>query len=106
MLFSLAVVKLISFLCRILFDSRHDWPSNGAALALLQYAHLGLSNADFFAELEQERILEAASDFLEVCKNKETKRHLYELLTIMNIGKKKMNSIEYILKFQAYAAAA
>jgi hypothetical protein len=39
---------VIRLLKEILVDSRHDWPTNGAALALLQYAHLALSNADMF----------------------------------------------------------
>lgn len=40
--------KVIRKLKEILLDSRHDWPTNGAALALLQYAHIALSNADMF----------------------------------------------------------
>jgi len=36
----------------ILVDSRHDWPTNGAALALLQYSHIALSSADIFLKLE------------------------------------------------------
>jgi hypothetical protein len=39
---------IVVLLIKILIDSRHDWPTNGAALALLQFAHLGLTNADIF----------------------------------------------------------
>lgn len=30
---------VVRILVRILIDPRHDWPTNGAALALLQYSH-------------------------------------------------------------------
>ena len=48
---------VIRLLKDILVDSRHDWPTNGAALALLQYAHIALSNADMFVKLEESKIL-------------------------------------------------
>lgn len=44
---------IVRLLKEILLDSRHDWPTNGAALALLQYAHIALSNAEMFLRLEQ-----------------------------------------------------
>ncbi len=44
------VVRLLK---EILYDSRHDWPTNGAALALLQYAHISLSNAEMYLKLDE-----------------------------------------------------
>lgn len=40
--------NVVKMLREILLDTRHDWPTNGAALALLQYSHLALSNAELF----------------------------------------------------------
>ena len=47
---------VISVLKEILVDSRHDWPTNGAALALLQYSHMALANADLYSKLEANEI--------------------------------------------------
>jgi len=44
--------NVIKMLKHILVDSRHDWPTNGAALALLQYSHAALSSSDLFLLLE------------------------------------------------------
>lgn len=44
--------NIIRMLRKILIDSRHDWPTNGAALAILQYSHTALSNSDIFLMLE------------------------------------------------------
>lgn len=71
----------------ILQDSRHDWPTNGAALALLQYAHLSLSNADMFIKLEENLIYDVMVKFVNECKKKETKRHLYETITLITMSK-------------------
>ena len=42
----------------VLIDSRHDWPTNGAALALLQYCHTSLSDANLFLKIEEAKIYE------------------------------------------------
>jgi hypothetical protein len=48
--------NVIKMLKLILVDSRHDWPTNGAALALLQYSHTALSSSDLFLLLEDSQI--------------------------------------------------
>lgn len=75
--------NVVKMLCQILVDSRHDWPTNGAALALLQYSHTALSSTDLFLLLEESNVYDAIVDFIGVCKNKETKRHLYEASTLI-----------------------
>ena len=97
---------VIRLLKEILQDSRHDWPTNGAALALLQYAHLSLSNADMFMKLEENEIYDVLVRFVNECKKKETKRHLYEAITLISMSKQKMESISKILKENCYAAQA
>ena len=37
--YMVAEADIIRPLVCILIDKRHDWPTNGAALALLQYSH-------------------------------------------------------------------
>ena len=44
--------NIINSLKTILTDSRHDWPTNGAALALLQYCHLSLQETEIFRYIE------------------------------------------------------
>ena len=88
---------VIRLLKEILVDSRHDWPTNGAALALLQYAHLALSNADMFEKLEECKIYDTMIKFVSECKNKETKRHMYEAITLITMSRSKMESISKIL---------
>jgi hypothetical protein len=97
---------VIRLLKEILQDSRHDWPTNGAALALLQYAHLSLANADMFMKLEENSIYDVLVRFVNECKKKETKRHLYEAITLITMSKQKMESISKILKEQCYASQA
>ncbi len=97
------VIRLLKI---ILVDTRHDWPTNGAALALLQYAHMGLSNADLFGRLEHFGIHDTMTKFVSECRNKETKRHLYEAITLITMSRTKMTSITQILNQNAYAACA
>ena len=97
---------VIRLLKEILVDSRHDWPTNGAALALLQYSHLALSNADMFLKLEDCRIYDTMVKFVNECKNKETKRHMYEAITLITMSRSKMESIGKILTQHCYAACA
>ena len=33
---------VLDHLLKILVDARHDWPTNGAAVAILHYSHLAL----------------------------------------------------------------
>ena len=68
---------LIKQLLRILFDPRHDWPSNGASLSLLQYSHLSPSDADLYYSLKNEGVSEAISDFLDICESADIKKNLY-----------------------------
>ena len=67
-------------------------------MALLQYAHLSLSNADMFMMLEENQIYDTMVKFVNECKKKETKRHLYETITLITMSKQKMESISKILK--------
>ena len=97
---------VIRLLKDILLDSRHDWPTNGAALALLQYAHLALSNAEIYMKLEDSKIYETMTKFVTECKNKETKRHLYEAITLITMSRTKMDSIGKILSTCVYASCA
>eukprot|EP00347_Sterkiella_histriomuscorum_P003729 403363170 len=98
--------NVIKVLKEILVDSRHDWPTNGAALALLQYAHLSLSNAEMFMRLDENQIQELLMKFVNECKKNETKRHLYETITLITMSKQKMVSISRILMQQCYASCA
>ena len=86
-------LNVVKMLKQILVDSRHDWPTNGAALALLQYSHGALSNTDLFLMLEENKVFDVINDFIPVCKNKETKRHLYEAITLISMSRTKMASI-------------
>jgi len=89
--------NVIRLLKEILVDSRHDWPTNGAALALLQYSHIALSKTHMFIKLEDNKIQELLAQFVNECKKPETKRHLYEAITVLSMGKQKMESIITIL---------
>lgn len=90
----------------VLVDSRHDWPTNGAALALLQYAHLALSNSEIYIKLEESEVYDVMVTFVSDCKNKETKRHIYETITLITMSRSKMDSISKIQTQQCYAACA
>lgn len=99
-------LNVVSMLKKILVDSRHDWPTNGAALAILQYSHGALSSSDMFLILEENHIYAAIVEFIGVCKNKETKRHLYEASQMIQMARTKMASIVHIYTKQLFAAGA
>lgn len=44
--------------------------------------------------------------FVNECKSKETKRHIYEAITLITMSRSKMDSIGQILKTHCYAACA
>lgn len=48
--------NIINVLKKVLVDSRHDWPTNGAALAILQYSHLSMQETEIFEYLQRENI--------------------------------------------------
>lgn len=75
-------------------------------MAILQYSHLSLSNADMFMKLEENHIYDVLVRFVNECKKKETKRHLYEAITLITMSKQKMESISKILKEHCYAPQA
>lgn len=64
---------IIALLVVILQDSRQDWPTNGASLALLQYAHQSLSNSELYFKLEDANVASIATKFLADCRSSETK---------------------------------
>jgi len=85
---------MLSVLVRILVDSRHDWPTNGSALAILQYTHMSMQESELFTSLEANSIEGVLQGFVDRCKSREAKRHIYEALTILEICKRKLRSIE------------
>ena len=44
--------NVLQMLLLILNDSRHDWPTHGAAQALMQYSHLSMQNGRVFELFE------------------------------------------------------
>ena len=50
-----------------------------------------------FVKLEESKIYETMVKFVTECKNKETKRHLYEAITLITMSRSKMDSISKIL---------
>ena len=50
-----------------------------------------------FKKLEENQIYETMLGFVNECKNKETKRHLYEAITLITMSRSKMDSIGKIL---------
>ena len=79
--------EVVQLLVKILVDQRHDWPTNGAAIALLQYSHTSLSNQQFYIQLDKYKVINIVSDFLSLCNNVETRRHLHEILTLMDMAR-------------------
>ena len=50
-----------------------------------------------FMKLEESKIYDTMVAFVGECKNKETKRHLYEAITLITMSRSKMDSITKIL---------
>lgn len=49
-------INILELLRIILLDQRKDWPTNGASLALLQYAHKSLNSQEFYIRMEDMEI--------------------------------------------------
>ncbi len=97
---------VVKVLCEILVDHRHDWPTNGAALALHQYCNLSLQESDIYFAIEEAKVNDIVSEFIPNCSSKEAKKNLYDVLTILDVCGRKMNSIGRILRSNIYAACA
>lgn len=67
---------------------------------------MALGNADVFQRLEQAAVYEEIQKFIPGCKNQESKRHLYEALTLISMVRTKMNGLDGILAYNVYAAYA
>ena len=93
-------------LALILVDQRHDWPTNGAALALLQYAHHSLQNSELYLRLEEANITTILNNFINECRNQETKRHMYEAIAFLEMSRQKMHGIIHIHSKCVFAACA
>lgn len=96
----------MKMLTTILVDSRHDWPTNGAALALLQYSHASLSNADLLLKIEEVNVYDVINVFVRECRNKETRRHLFETAAFIEMARQKMQGITEIYTKNLFAAGA
>jgi hypothetical protein len=59
-----------------------------------------------FIKLEESKIHETMVGFVSECKNKETKRHMYEAITLITMSRSKMDSITKIITRQCFAACA
>ena len=59
-----------------------------------------------FIRLEDSKVHDTMVRFVAECKNKETKRHLYETITLITMSRSKMDSISQILTKHCYAACA
>ena len=46
------------------------------------------------------------TQFIEECRNKETKKYLYEALTLIEMARQKMHGIQVIYTKQLFAASA
>ena len=96
----LADNDIIPYLIRIMEDNRCDWPTNGASMALLQYAHDSLSNASVFVKLEEAGVYEAVRAYFTANRlgmSAEIRHNLYETLQIMLVGRTKNENILTIL---------
>lgn len=65
-----------------------------------------MQETEIFEYLQRENIRQTLQDFLDECKSKEAKKHIYENLTIIEICSRKVSSIANILSVQVYAACA
>lgn len=97
---------IIASLIAILPDSRYDWPTNGSALALLQFSHQGLSNQAFYQQLKKHNVMDIVNSFINECTNVESKRHLYEIVTLLTMSGQKMDGIFQVQSEVRYAKAA
>lgn len=82
---------------KIVVDNRQDWPTNGGALAILQYAHLGLSNHQIFQKIEKNNIYDLFQKFSKKAEKLETKKHVFEALQLIEMARFKMQNIQTIL---------
>jgi len=77
--------EMIELLLQILVDSRQDWPTCGAALALLQYSHVALSSNEMYMNLLDNEVPELIALFMEVCKNRDARKNIAEALYLLQI---------------------
>jgi len=98
---------VIPLLKAILRDSRQDWPSNGAALAFLQYALRSLQCTELFLTLEDHAVRDSLAAYLAAeCSNPETRRHVQEAMCLLAQALEKREAIVTIMRDNCFAASA
>ncbi len=97
---------IIPLLTSILHDSRHDWPTNGSALALMQYCHMSISNIHVYQQLRNASAQQAMTAYMSAGRSLEAKRNVYEGLAFLSVADKKQLSVCSIMTKMWIAPAA
>lgn len=97
---------VVPILAGVLFDPRNDWPSNGSALALLQYAHKSLSNVMVYNRMLESGVKKDMQHYTGTKGSIEARRNVEEALAIMDIAERKQKSVMDILTKYVLPAAA
>lgn len=98
---------IVPILLELLFDPRHDWPTNGAALALLQYSHMSMSNLQVYQRLSGACAMKIMEGYymLEPA-TEESRRNVHEATVLLGIAERKQQSVARILSKMCLAPAA
>lgn len=97
---------VISLLITVLFDSRNDWPSNGSALALLQYCHMSLGNLHVYQKVREAEAQKRMEEYMNYPGSQEAKKNIYEALSLICVAEEKQHSVLEILNRIVIAPAA
>jgi len=98
---------VVDILVEVLFDQRNDWPSNGSALALLQYSHKSITNLAIYAKISSEKLRSLMREYIKNEKaTLESRKNIIEANTLLEIAEKKQKSVINIINKLSLAAAA
>ena len=98
--------NVVPILTAVLYDARNDWPSNGSALALLQYCHKCLSNIQVFKKVCEGDSRKDMERYMSTPGSEEAKKNIREALILLSIADRKQKSVLEILTNYTLPAAA
>ena len=96
----------LKLLVKVLWDIRVDWPTNGSILALLQYAHMSLSSHKIFQFMSQSEILKELKNYAKQSYRADLIYNVNEIISILEAGNSKGNSVLKLRRENIIPAAA
>lgn len=87
-------MNVLTPLLQILLDPRQDWPTHGAAQALMQYSQQTFQNNTILRMFEKNKIGQQIEEIRVMIEHPEAQQHLEQCLVYLDISRSKENHLK------------